>query len=124
MKKSIKFFAIQEEHIKNLQEKLDNDKNEFFREFMETPGWELFLGRHTSSYQRPKEVIPRLKEHFVKLELEFPNRENIISEKALLPDACMFIITYRSRPYTSHFSKFRTHYIKFEDIENFINKQS
>jgi hypothetical protein len=116
MKKNIKFFAIQEEHIKKLQEKLDEDKNIFFRELMDTPGWELFIGKHTNTYQRPKDVIPNLKNNFVKLEIEF--EPSNYRKDSSLPSSCQFTVSYRAY---HNISKFRTNFISFEEIENFIN---
>lgn len=49
---SLKLIAAQEKHIKLLQEKLDKLKREQMLRFTSTPGWPLFILKHTPSYVR------------------------------------------------------------------------
>lgn len=118
--KSIKMIAAQRQHVKKLQENLEADESRFFRVFTSIPGWEMFISKHTSSYQRPRDVIPYLKKYFRSLEIEFDKEEG-------LPNTAKFIITYANgNGYKSYnHMKFRTNPIPISDIEEFIqNRQA
>ena len=69
--KSIKMIAAQRQHVKKLQEQLKEDEKNFFATLTSIDGWEYFMTRHTSTYQRPKEVIPYLKNFFKDIDIIF-----------------------------------------------------
>ena len=69
--KSIKMIAAQRQHVKKLQENLEADESNFFRKLMSINGWEYFITKHTSTYQRPKDALYNIKNYFRKLEMEF-----------------------------------------------------
>ena len=66
--KSIKMIAAQRQHVKKLQEKLKDDEKNFFATLTSIDGWEYFMTRHTSTYQRPKDALYNIKNYFRKLE--------------------------------------------------------
>ena len=66
--KSIKMIAAQRQHVKKLQENLEADESNFFRKLMSINGWEYFITKHTSTYQR---ALYNIKNYFRKLEMEF-----------------------------------------------------
>jgi len=116
--KSIKVIAAQHKHIQSLQNKFNEDLNLYFKKMMSIPGWELFISKHTSTYQRPKEVLPYLPNHFQKLELVFDNDESI-------PTKCTFVIHYRPKHSSAWTNKFRTNPIDIKELDNFIqNKEN
>ena len=69
--KSVKMIAAQRQHVKKLQENLEADESNFFRKLMSINGWEYFITKHTSTYQRPKDALYNIKNYFRKLEMEF-----------------------------------------------------
>ena len=69
--KSIKMIAAQRQHVKKLQEKLKEDENNFFATLTSADDWEYFITKHTSTYQRPKNVIPHLKKFFRDIDIVF-----------------------------------------------------
>ena len=73
--KSIKMIAAQRQHAKKLQEKLKEDEKNFFATLTSIDGWEYFMTRHTSTYQRPKEVIPYLKNFFKYIDIVFDKQQ-------------------------------------------------
>lgn len=85
--KSVKMIAAQRQHVKKLQENLEADESNFFRKLMSINGWEYFITRHTSTYQRPKDALYNIKNYFRKLEMEFDTEIG-------LPKKVMFTITY------------------------------
>ena len=116
--KSIKMIAAQRQHVKKLQEKLKEDEKNFFATLTSIDGWEYFMTRHTSTYQRPKEVIPYLKNFFKDIDIVFDKEEGI-------PTTAAFIITYTPwDSYSSqHYLKFRTQPIPISEIEEFIENK-
>ena len=116
--KSIKMIAAQRQHVKKLQEKLKDDEKNFFATLTSIDGWEYFMTRHTSTYQRPKEVIPYLKNFFKDIDIVFDKEEGI-------PTTAAFIITYTPwDSYSSqHYLKFRTKQIPISEIEEFIENK-
>ena len=116
--KGLKMLAAQRQHIKKLQKNLEHDENNFFRVLTSLPGWELFITKHTSTYQRPKDVLPHLKNYFKNLDIEFDTEEG-------LPTKAKFIITYAAGGgYKSYqHLKFRTNEIPISDIEEFIQNK-
>ena len=117
--KSIKMIAAQRQHVKKLQEKLKDDEKNFFATLTSIDGWEYFMTRHTSTYQRPKEVIPYLKNFFKDIDIVFDKEEGI-------PITAAFTITY-TRGYSGYKSynylKFRTQPIPISEIEEFIENK-
>lgn len=85
--KSVKMIAAQRQHVKKLQENLEADESNFFRKLMSINGWEYFITKHTSTYQRPKDTLYNIKNYFRKLEMEFDTEVG-------LPKKVMFTITY------------------------------
>ena len=122
--KSIKMLAAQRQHVKKLQEKLKEDEKNFFATLTSIDGWEYFMTRHTSTYQRPKEVIPYLKNFFKDIDIVFDKEEGI-------PTTAAFTITYtrgysgyKSYNYNSYnYLKFRTQPIPISEIEEFIENK-
>ena len=122
--KSIKMIAAQRQHVKKLQEKLKEDEKNFFATLTGIDGWEYFMTRHTSTYQRPKEVIPYLKNFFKDIDIVFDKEEGI-------PTTAAFTITYtrgysgyKSYNYKSYnYLKFRTQPIPINEIEEFIENK-
>ena len=122
--KSIKMIAAQRQHVKKLQEKLKDDEKNFFATLTSIDGWEYFMTRHTSTYQRPKEVIPYLKNFFKDIDIVFDKEEGI-------PTTAAFTITYtrgysgyKSYNYKSYnYLKFRTQPIPISEIEEFIENK-
>ena len=122
--KSIKMIAAQRQHVKKLQEKLKEDEKNFFATLTSIDGWEYFMTRHTSTYQRPKEVIPYLKNFFKDIDIVFDKEEGI-------PTTAVFTITYtrgysgyKSYNYKSYnYLKFRTQPIPISEIEEFIENK-
>ena len=122
--KSIKMIAAQRQHVKKLQEKLKEDEKNFFATLTSIDGWEYFMTRHTSTYQRPKEVIPYLKNFFKDIDIVFDKEEGI-------PTTAAFTITYtrgysgyKSYNYKSYnYLKFRTQPIPISEIEEFIENK-
>ena len=122
--KSIKMIAAQRQHVKKLQEKLKEDEKNFFATLTSIDGWEYFMTRHTSTYQRPKEVIPYLKNFFKDIDIVFDKEEGI-------PTTAAFTITYtrgysgyKSYSYKSYnYLKFRTQPIPISEIEEFIENK-
>ena len=122
--KSIKMIAAQRQHVKKLQEKLKDDEKNFFAILTSIDGWEYFMTRHTSTYQRPKEVIPYLKNFFKDIDIVFDKEEGI-------PTTAAFTITYtrgysgyKSYNYKSYnYLKFRTQPIPINEIEEFIENK-
>lgn len=122
--KSIKMIAAQRQHVKKLQEKLKEDEKNFFATLTSIDGWEYFMTRHTSTYQRPKEVIPYLKNFFKDIDIVFDKEEGI-------PTTAAFTITYtrgysgyKSYNYKSYnYLKFRTQPIPINEIEEFIENK-
>ena len=122
--KSIKMIAAQRQHVKKLQEKLKDDEKNFFATLTSIDGWEYFMTRHTSTYQRPKEVIPYLKNFFKDIDIVFDKEEGI-------PTTAAFTITYtrgysgyKSYNYKSYnYLKFRTQPIPINEIEEFIENK-
>lgn len=122
--KSIKMIAAQRQHVKKLQEKLKEDEKNFFATLTSIDGWEYFMTRHTSTYQRPKEVIPYLKNFFKDIDIVFDKEEGI-------PTTAAFTITYtrgysgyKSYNYESYnYLKFRTKQIPISEIEEFIENK-
>ena len=122
--KSIKMIAAQRQHVKKLQEKLKEDEKNFFATLTSIDGWEYFMTRHTSTYQRPKEVIPYLKNFFKDIDIDFDKEEGI-------PTTAAFTITYtrgysgyKSYNYKSYnYLKFRTQPIPISEIEEFIENK-
>ena len=122
--KSIKMIAAQRQHVKKLQEKLKEDEKNFFATLTSIDGWEYFMTRHTSTYQRPKEVIPYLKNFFKDIDIVFDKEEGI-------PTTAAFTITYtrgysgyKSYNYKSYnYLKFRTQPIPITEIEEFIENK-
>ena len=121
---SIKMIAAQRQHVKKLQEKLKEDEKNFFAALTSIDGWEYFMTRHTSTYQRPKEVIPYLKNFFKDIDIVFDKEEGI-------PTTVAFTITYtrgysgyKSYNYKSYnYLKFRTQPIPINEIEEFIENK-
>ena len=117
--KSIKMIAAQRQHVKKLQEKLKEDEKNFFATLTGIDGWEYFITRHTSTYQRPKEVIPYLRNFFKDIDIVFDKEEGI-------PTTAAFTITY-ARGYSGYKSynylKFRTQPIPISEIEEFIENK-
>ena len=113
--KSIKMIAAQRQHVKKLQENLDADESNFFRKFMSINGWECFITRHTSTYQRHKDALYNIKNYFRKLEMEFDTEVG-------LPKKVMFTIFYANgsehKPYTH--MKMRTNMIPISELEDFM----
>ena len=122
--KSIKMIAAQRQHVKKLQEKLKEDEKNFFAILTSIDGWEYFMTRHTSTYQRPKNVIPHLKNFFKDIDIVFDKEEGI-------PTTAAFTITYtrgysgyKSYNYKSYnYLKFRTQPIPISEIEEFIENK-
>lgn len=116
--KSLKMIAAQRQHLKKLQEKLEEDERNFFYTLTNIPGWELFITRHTSTYQCPKDVIPHLKNYFRGIEIEFDKEDG-------MPSEAKFTIRYaEGNGYKSYqHCKFRTNSIPISDIENFIQNK-
>ena len=116
--KSIKMIAAQRQHVKKLQEKLKDDEKNFFAALTNVTGWEYFMTRHTSTYNRPKDGIYHLKKQFTDIDIVFDKEEGI-------PTTVAFIITYTpSGSYTSHhYLKFRTKQIPISEIEEFIENK-
>ena len=119
--KNIKMIAAQRQHVKKLQEKLKEDEKNFFATLTGIDGWEYFMTRHTSTYQRPKDVIPYLKNFFSDIDIVFDKEDGI-------PTTAAFTITYtpgyRSYSYKSHhYLKFRTQPIPISEIEEFIENK-
>ena len=116
--KSVKMIAAQRQHVKKLQENLEADESNFFRKLMSINGWEYFITKHTSTYQRPKDVIPYLKNFFSDIDIVFDKEEGI-------PTTAAFIITYTPwDSYSSqHYLKFRTKQIPISEIEEFIENK-
>ena len=116
--------AAQRQHVKKLQEKLKEDEKNFFATLTNIDGWEYFMTRHTSTYQRPKEVIPYLKNFFKDIDIVFDKEEGI-------PTTAAFTITYtrgysgyKSYNYKSYnYLKFRTQPIPITEIEEFIENK-
>ena len=111
--KSIKMIAAQRQHVKKLQEKLKEDEKNFFATLTGIDGWEYFMTRHTSTYQRPKEVIPYLKNFFKDIDIVFDKEEGI-------PITAAFTITYISG---YSYKSFRTQPIPISEIEEFIENK-
>ena len=111
--KSIKMIAAQRQHVKKLQEKLKEDENNFFVILASTDGWEYFITKHTSTYQRPKNVIPHLKNFFRDINIVFDKEEGI-------PTTAAFTITY-ILGYS--YKSFRTQPIPISEIEEFIENK-
>ena len=113
--KSIKMIAAQRQHVKKLQENLEADESNFFRKFMSINGWEYFITKHTSTYQRPKDALYNIKNYFRKLEMEFDTEVG-------LPKEVMFTITYANgsghKSYTH--MKMRTNMIPISELEDFM----
>ena len=109
--KSIKMIAAQRQHVKKLQEKLKEDENNFFATLTSTDGWEYFITKHTSTYQRPKNVIPHLKNFF---------RDIDIDKEEGIPTTAAFTITY-ILGYS--YKSFRTQPIPISEIEEFIENK-
>lgn len=116
--KSIKMIAAQRQHVKKLQEKLEEDEKNFFAALTSIEGWEYFITRHTSTYQRPKDVLPHLKNYFRNIDIAFDKEEGI-------PTTAAFTITYASgNGYKSYqHLKFRTQPIPIDEIEEFIENK-
>ena len=119
-KNTLRMFAMQKMHIQKLEEQLKQNQSEFFRAFMEIPKWELFILKHTSSYQRPENALDALTVGFDSMEIEYDNYK-----KNEIPSMCRFIISYRSRRnwHSSTKLKLRTNLIDIEDINNFMENQ-
>ena len=111
--KSIKMIAAQRQHVKKLQEKLKEDENNFFATLTSADGWEYFITKHTSTYQRPKNVIPHLKNFFRDIDIVFDKEEGI-------PTTAAFTITYISG---YSYKSFRTQPIPISEIEEFIENK-
>ena len=113
--KSVKMIAAQRQHVKKLQENLDADESNFFRALMSINGWEYFITRHTSTYQRPKDALYNIKNYFRKLEMEFDTEEG-------LPKQVKFTITYANGGgYKSYkHMKLRTNMIPISELEDFM----
>ena len=109
--KSIKMIAAQRQHVKKLQEKLKEDENNFFATLTRTDGWEYFITKHTSTYQRPKNVIPHLKNFF---------RDIDIDKEEGIPTTAEFTITY-ILGYSD--KSFRTQPLPISEIEEFIENK-
>lgn len=116
--KSVKMLAAQRQHVKKLQQKLEEDEKNFFMNLMSIDGWEYFITKHTSTYQRPKEVLPKLKNYFRGIDIEFDKEDG-------LPTSASFTIRYAAHSgYGAYqYCKFRTNPIPIEDIENFIQNK-
>ena len=117
--KSIKMIAAQRQHVKKLQEKLKEDEKNFFAALTGIDGWEYFISKHTSTYQRPKDVLPHLKNHFRNIEIEFDKEEGI-------PTTAAFTITYAAgNGYKAYqHLKFRTQAIPIDEIESFLENKA
>ena len=111
--KNIKMIAAQRQHVKKLQEKLKEDEKNFFATFTGIDGWEYFMTRHTSTYQRPKDVIPYLKNFFSDIDIVFDKEDGI-------PTTAAFTITYISG---YSYKSFRTQPIPISEIEEFIENK-
>lgn len=113
--KSIKMIAAQRQHVKKLQENLEAYESNFFRKLMSINGWEYFITKHTSTYQRPKDALYNIKNYFRKLEMEFDTEVG-------LPKKVMFTITYANgsghKSYTN--MKMRTNMIPISELEDFM----
>ena len=116
--KSIKMIAAQRQHVKKLQEKLKDDEKNFFAALTNVDGWEYFMARHVSTYNRPKNGIHHLKKLFTDIDIVFDKEEGI-------PTTAAFIITYTPwDSYSSHhYLKFRTKQIPISEIEEFIENK-
>lgn len=116
--KSIKMIAAQRQHLKKLQEKLEEDEKNFFATLTNIEGWEYFITRHTSTYQRPKDVIPHLKNYFRSIDIVFDKEEGI-------PTTASFTITYAAgNSYKAYqHLKFRTQAIPIAEIEEFLENK-
>ena len=108
--KNIKMIAAQRQHVKKLQEKLKEDEKNFFATLTGIDGWEYFMTRHTPTYQRPKDVIPYLKNFFSDIDIVFDKEDGI-------PTTAAFTITYTPD------LKFRTQPIPISEIEEFIKNK-
>ena len=110
--KSIKMIAAQRKYVKKLQENLEADESNFFRKLMSINGWEYFITKHTSTYQR---ALYNIKNYFRKLEMEFDTEVG-------LPKKVMFTITYANgsghKSYTH--MKMRTNMIPISELEDFM----
>ena len=111
--KSIKMIAVQRQHVKKLQEKLKEDENNFFAILTSIDGWEYFITKHASTYQRPKNVIPHLKNFFRDIDIVFDKEDGI-------PTTAAFAITY-ILGYS--YKSFRTQPIPISEIEEFIENK-
>ena len=111
--KSIKMIAAQRQHVKKLQEKLKEDENNFFAILTSIDGWEYFITKHASTYQRPKNVIPHLKNFFRDIDIVFDKEDDI-------PTTAAFAITY-ILGYS--YKSFRTQPFPISEIEEFIENK-
>lgn len=111
--KSIKMIAAQRQHVKKLQEKLKEDENNFFAILTSIDGWEYFITKHASTYQRPKNVIPHLKNFFRDIDIVFDKEDGI-------PTTAAFAITY-ILGYS--YKSFRTQPFPISEIEEFIENK-
>ena len=61
----------------------------FFATLTSADGWEYFITKHTSTYQRPKNVIPHLKKFFRDIDIV------LIKKKAFLLLQHLQLLIYR-----------------------------
>lgn len=108
--KEIEMIRLQEEHIKKLQEKLNEKKIMIVNKLYNTEGWLLFLLKHTNTYYRPRKSIEAIENDITmwgKLDFVFDEDDST---------KISFRGSYNDR--TGY--NFRTRFIPIDEVEEFI----
>lgn len=114
--KEIEMIRLQEEHIKKLQDKLDEKKKSIVNKLLNTEGWLLFILKRTPSYYRP---TARKDFNEIKREIEWYGKMDFIFDDKDTSKVSFRIYYSRTGGYN-----FRTISFPIDEIEEFIKDSS